>query len=73
MDDSDFYMWGVRIVGGLAFVVAWIYAISTYGFFLGVGLGWIPAGIIGLLLGYLWPVVAAVLWLLVVFWPKGSG
>jgi hypothetical protein len=43
------------IVGGLTFVGAWIYAISTYGFFLGVGLGWLPAIVIGLIAGALWP------------------
>lgn len=35
------------IVGPLTFIVGWIYAISEFGFFLGVGIGWIPALFIG--------------------------
>ena len=46
------------IVGLLLFVGLWIYCIATYGFLSGVGLGWLPAAIvaviIGLLLRFLW-------------------
>jgi len=44
-------------VGAVAAMVAWVYAIATYGFFLGVGLGWIPALIIGVVAGLLWPLI----------------
>lgn len=67
--DGDYFD-GVKIVGGIAFVIAWIYAIATYGFFLGVGLGWVPALIIGLVVGMLWPLVVLAIFgvgLLIVF------
>jgi len=41
----------------------WIYCAVTYGFFLGFGLGWIPALILALLVVvatiFLWPLAAA--------------
>lgn len=33
----------MTIVGIIIFVIGWIYAIAKFGFFLGLGLGWIPA------------------------------
>jgi hypothetical protein len=56
-DWQEGYISGALIVGIIAFLVTWVYAISTYGFFLGVGLGWIPAAVIGALVGALWPLV----------------
>lgn len=64
MDD---YEKGAYIVGGIAFVIAWIYAIASYGFFLGVGLGWLPAAVIGFIAGILWPIVLFALALLLLF------
>lgn len=55
MDDE--YAKVAYVVGGIVFVVAWVYAIATYGLFLGIGLGWIPAAFIGAIAGLLWPVV----------------
>jgi hypothetical protein len=60
---SEDYAKGIAIVGGLTaisvFIGSWIYCIATYGFLLGVGLGWLPSGIAaviaGLIAGYLWP------------------
>jgi hypothetical protein len=51
------YSIGFVITGGIVFIVAYIYAICTYGFFLGAGLGWIPAVFIALLAGALWPLI----------------
>jgi hypothetical protein len=49
------------IVGFCTFWGCWIYAIATYGWFLGLGVGWIPslfiAYIFGLLAGVLWPLL----------------
>lgn len=53
-EDRSYSLIGT-IIGGLAFLAAWGYAIATYGFFLGVGLGWIPAIAIGGVTGFLWP------------------
>ena len=52
------YWIGAWITGILAFIASWIYAIACYGFFLGVGLGWIPALCIGYLAGLIWPLLA---------------
>jgi len=56
-EDWKVYVWGFWIVGIITFLATWAYAISTYGFFLGVGLGWIPAAVIGALAGALWPLL----------------
>lgn len=57
MEDNQ-YQTGAVITGGIAFVIAWVYAMLAYGFFLGLGLGWIPAMVIAQLAAILWPVVA---------------
>ena len=46
---------GALVVGGLAFLGSWVYAVSAYGWFLGGGLGWFPAIFIGMIVGALWP------------------
>jgi hypothetical protein len=40
------------IAGILTFFGCWIYCIAAYGFFLGVGLGWLPSGIIAAIVGF---------------------
>lgn len=60
------------IVAGLVFVGSWIYAISAYGWFLGLSLGWIPSLILAMFAAALWPgwpiyvfaILAIVVWLL---------
>ncbi len=54
MDD---YETGALITGVIAFIALMVYAVSTYGWFLGLGMGWIPAGVIAFVIGLLWPVV----------------
>ena len=39
-------------VGIATFVSAWAYCVLTYGFVLGLGLGWIPAGICAGIVGW---------------------
>lgn len=55
------------LAGAGAFLWAWIYSINTYGFFLGVGLCWIPSLGIGAIVGGLsflvWP-IAALFWII---------
>lgn len=36
-------------VGIAVFLGGWVYAIATYGFFLGAGLGWLPAAFLGVI------------------------
>lgn len=33
----------MTIIGVIIFLIGWIYAMGQFGFFLGLGLGWIPA------------------------------
>lgn len=56
---SDNYAVGAVITGGLAFIVIWVYAILTWGLLLGLIIGWLPAMIGAVVLGYLWPLVVA--------------
>lgn len=57
MDGGEKYMIGVWIVGVISFIAIWIYALATWGFLIGLMLGWIPALIGGAILGFLWPLV----------------
>ncbi len=50
-------MIGVWITGVLSFVVIWIYALASWGLLIGLMVGWIPALIGGVILGFLWPLV----------------
>lgn len=67
MRDSDrtsgdeFYemgrLWVGYPIGVLVAIIGWIYAMNEYGFFLGAGLGWIPALFLGILAAWCWPVI----------------
>jgi hypothetical protein len=46
------------VVGVVSFFSCWIYAIVTYGWFLGLAFGWIPALIIAIIVTLLSPVIA---------------
>lgn len=46
-------LWAMWII----FIGAWIYCIAAYGFLLGVGLGWLAAGITAFVLSFLWPLI----------------
>jgi hypothetical protein len=58
---SDIYAGGGIVIGGLTFIVSWVYCIATYGFLLGFGLGWIPSAMLAAILGTLWPLVVIAL------------
>ena len=56
------YLWISRIVAWVGAVVAffgsWIYCVSTYGYLLGFGVGWLPSIILAVtvwFLAWLWP------------------
>ena len=73
MDEG--YKIGAGITGLIVFIVAWIYCIATYGFLLGVGLGWLPAIITAYVAAIIWPIIAfglmlAFVFLLLVMWPR---
>ncbi len=65
--DGEYYWIGFWITGIITFIGSWIYAIAHYGFFLGVGLGWLPSLIITLIAGLLWPLVAVLLIIGIIF------
>jgi len=52
------YKIGAFITGVLAFIASWAYAAISWGFLIGVGLGWIPAIFIGIIAGFIWPLIA---------------
>ena len=45
------------LVAAITFVICWIYAIAAYGWFLGLGLGWLPSIFIALIAGFLWRLI----------------
>lgn len=57
-------------VAVVSFLSGWIYAISSWGFFLGVAFGWLPAALVAIILGGLawigWGLLAAILGISVV-------
>jgi hypothetical protein len=59
------------LIGFATFVGAYIYCIATYGFIFGFGLGWIPSGIVALIVSqvvrFLWGPIILLVALAVVF------
>lgn len=49
------------LVGASVFFVSWGYAIKSYGWLLGLGLGWIPAFFLGIMAGMFWPVAILII------------
>lgn len=60
MNGETYGAWAV-IVGIIVFVGVWIYAISQWGFLLGIMFGWIPAMIAAFITGLLWPLLALII------------
>jgi len=58
MGDGEWYWTGYKICFVLVFIGGWIYCIASYGFLFGLGLGWLPSGIMAALVSFLWPIVA---------------
>ena len=61
MEWDEVYIAGAYITGFITFVICYIYCIATYGFLLGVGLGWLPSGIVARIVGFIWPLVVFLL------------
>ncbi len=61
IDWDTVYPIGGFTTGAIAFIACWIYAIASWGFLLGVGLGWIPSLFIAVIAGFIWPLLALVL------------
>jgi hypothetical protein len=56
---SDVSFLGIfaNLVGLVTFFGCWIYFITTFGWFLGLVLGWIPALVIALLVAFMSPLI----------------
>ena len=61
MISQENYYAGALLTGIITFIASWIYCIVKYGFLLGVGLGWLPAIITAVVIGFAWPLVAIVI------------
>ncbi|MEK7574512.1 MAG: hypothetical protein AAB514_03215 [Patescibacteria group bacterium] len=57
---GDGYIIGAYITGALVFIGVWIYAIASWGFLVGIAIGWLPAIIAAFIAGLLWPLVVLV-------------
>lgn len=55
---EDWYPIGAFITGVIAFLACWVFAIVSWGFLIGVGLGWIPSIFIAIIAGLIWPLLA---------------
>lgn len=64
MPPWGYYYLGAWIVGLLTFAGTWVWAISKYGFLIGVGLAWFPSLIVGVIAGAAWPLVLFAAYLL---------
>ena len=67
MGQDNGYIIGAAITGVLIFIGTWIYCIVSYGFLLGVGLGWLPALITAGVLCWFWPLYVLGIVALVIF------
>ncbi|HDS1649000.1 TPA: hypothetical protein QEL68_000696 [Stenotrophomonas maltophilia] len=59
MDENSgcWYWAGYWLSWALIFIGTWIYCIAEYGFLLGVGLGWLPSGIVATIVSFFWPLI----------------
>jgi hypothetical protein len=57
MEWEGWYSVGYYISFILIFLGCWIYCIATYGFLLGVGLGWLPSAIVAGIVSFFWPLI----------------
>ncbi len=65
-DFEEIYHIGRTITGIISFIISYIYCIASYGFLLGLGLGWIPSLIVAFIAGFLWPLIVIILVILII-------
>lgn len=51
------YKIGYAISCVIVFLGCWIYCVATYGFLLGVGIGWLPSIIAAAIVSIFWPLL----------------
>jgi hypothetical protein len=54
---EEVYESGLMITWAIVFLGCWIYAIATYGFLFGLGLGWLPSAIVAAVVSFFWPLI----------------
>ncbi len=73
MNEDEWYSFAYLVVawiiGVITFFAIWVYSFISWGFLIGLAIGWLPALIGGFIIGIIWPavllvIVAAVLLLL---------
>ena len=71
--ESSYWDTGRRVglvVGAITFIASWIYCIASYGYLLGVGLGWLPSLIVAVVAYFasmlLWGPVALLIFIAVI-------
>ncbi len=67
LEESNGYWIGYKVCFVLVFLGSWIYCIASYGFLLGLGLGWLPSGILAAVVSFLWPLFLLGIVLLVAY------
>ncbi|MBN1903975.1 MAG: hypothetical protein JW927_02660 [Deltaproteobacteria bacterium] len=58
---SVLYLIVAIFVGSIVFIFCWVYAYLSWGFPLGICVGWIPSLFIGIIAGLIWPMVVFIL------------
>jgi hypothetical protein len=61
------YRIGALIAGIIIFIGVWIYAIVSWGFLIGIAIGWLPALISAVIGGFIWPLIILILIILAIF------
>ncbi len=63
-ENSGCWYWaGYWITWLLVFGGCWVYCISSYGFLIGVGVGWLPSSIAATVVSFFWPLILiGILW-----------
>jgi hypothetical protein len=57
MDGDKVYRTGYLITAVIVFIGCWIYCIGTYGYLVGLGVGWLPSMIVALIVSVFWPLI----------------
>lgn len=55
--DTKAYTTPAWIIGIITFISIWIYALSEWGLLIGLVIGWLPAIIGAVIIGFLWPII----------------
>lgn len=54
MNLEQYKIWAL-VFGSITFLATWVYAFTVWGFLIGLAIGWLPALVAGIIIGFLWP------------------